>query len=139
VVEAEQGRLRALKEHRAPGVERVPTDPCRVGDVRLEAVPVADVEQVLDPDAERNALWHSRVRCRSPRGPDRELAELGLPGRVEQHVVGHDQVVRWPRSAGAGGDQVELELAPLAHDRVPSVVAVLEADDDVRVVSDEGR
>ena len=28
----------------------------------------------------------------APGGADRELAELGLSGRVEQHVVGHDQV-----------------------------------------------
>ena len=41
VVEVEQGRLGALEEHRAAGVERVPAEPRGVGDVGLEPVAVA--------------------------------------------------------------------------------------------------
>jgi hypothetical protein len=43
VVEVEHGALGPLEEHRAIGVERLPAEPRRVGDMRLEAVAVGEV------------------------------------------------------------------------------------------------
>ena len=50
------------------------------------------VEQVLDPDAEARGLVGVAGADPAPGRADLELAELDLAGRVEQHVVGHDQV-----------------------------------------------
>jgi hypothetical protein len=167
VVEVEQGGLGALEDHRLVAVERFPAEPRRVGDVRLQAVPVADVllghrvqvearvggvadrlpgglavalsrllaqlaalhrefaqrlllagqrradlrpqdllvEQVLDADPEPQGLVGVAGADAAARGAQRELAQLQLSGRVEQHVVGHDQV-------GIGGDLQVADIDP---------------------------
>ena len=50
------------------------------------------VEQVLHPDPQPRRLVGVRRADAAPGRPDLELAELRLPGVVEEHVVGHDQV-----------------------------------------------
>jgi hypothetical protein len=55
------------------------------------------VEEVLDPDAEPGGLVGVAGPDPAPGGADLELAELQFPGRIQLHVVGHDQV-------GVGGD-----------------------------------
>ena len=63
------------------------------------------VEQVLDADAEPQRLVGVAGADAAAGGADRELAQLGLAGRVEQHVVGHDQV-------GVGGDPQVADADP---------------------------
>ena len=55
------------------------------------------VQQVLDPDPEARRLVRVAGADAALCGPDLELAQPRLAGRVEHHVVGHDQV-------GVGGD-----------------------------------
>jgi hypothetical protein len=131
------------------------------------------VEQVLHADAQARGLVGVARADAAPRGADLQLAQPRLARRVQQQVVGHDQVrvgrhaqparvdaaaaqavdlvgqhprvddhavadeAALPRIEDAAGDEVELELLPVAHDRVAGVVAALEADDRVRVLGEQ--
>ena len=50
------------------------------------------VEQVLDPDPDPVGLVGIGRADPTAGGADRELAQLQFLGRIDQHVVGHDQV-----------------------------------------------
>src|SRR5437764_295481 len=65
------------------------------------------VVDVLNPDPEPRGLVRIARADAALGGPDLELAELRLPGRVEHHVVGHDQV-------GVGGDPQPADVDPAA-------------------------
>ena len=81
------------------------------------------VEQVLDADAEPQRLVGVAGADAAPRGADRELAQLHLARRVEQHVVGHDQV-------GVGGDPQVADVDAAALQPVDL------AEQDARVEDD---
>ena len=81
------------------------------------------VEQVLDADAEPQRLVGVAGADAAAGGADRELAQLDLARRVEQHVVGHDQV-------GVGGDPQVADVDAAA----PQAVDL--AEQDARVEDD---
>ena len=78
------------------------------------------VEEVLHADAEPRRLVRVAGADSASRGPDRELAELQLPGGVEHHVVGHDHVGVGGHAQPAHVHAAPLELVELAdqHSRV---------------------
>ncbi len=87
-------------------------------------------------------VGHDQVRV----GGDPQAADVDAPRaqRVElldQHLrVDHDPVADHAALAGvedAGGDQVQLPLLAVAHDRVPGVVAALEAHHRVAVLGEQ--
>src|SRR6185436_16940755 len=173
------------EDHRAAGVEHVPAELRRVGNVGLEPVTVVDVllghrvqvearvgrvlqllldrlavaltgllaqlaalygelaqrlllglergadlgpqdllvEQVLDADAEAQRLVGVAGADAPARGADRELAQLHLARRVEQHVVGHDQV-------RVGGDLQVADVDAAAPQTVDLAEQDARVDDD---------
>ena len=69
------------------------------------------VEQVLQADAEPRGLVGVAGTDPASRRTDLQAAELGLAGRVEQQVVGHDQV-------GVGGDAQAADVDAAGAQRV---------------------
>ena len=78
------------------------------------------VEQVLDADAEARRLVRVAGADAAPGGADAQLAQPGLAGAVEQHVVGHDQVRVGRDLQAADVDAAPLQALDLAeqHPRV---------------------
>ena len=131
------------------------------------------VEQVLHADSQPRGLIRVAGADAAAGRADLAAAEFRLAGRVQQQVVGHDQVgvrgdpqaahVDAPRAQAVelldqdlrvdhhavadhaalarvedpGGDQVQLPLDLPAHDRVPGVVAALEAHDRARALGEQ--
>jgi hypothetical protein len=81
------------------------------------------VEQVLDADPKPQGLVGIARADATARGAERELAQLDLARRVEQHVVGHDQV-------GVGGDLQVVDVDAAAAQAIDL------AEQDARVEHD---
>ena len=88
------------------------------------------VEQVLDPDPEARGLVRVAGADPAPGSADLELAELELARRVEQHVVGHDQVGVGRDAQAAHVDAAVAQLLDLAgeHGRVDDDAVADRAD-----------
>jgi hypothetical protein len=91
---------------------------------------------------EQHVVRHDQVRV----GADLEAGEVDALGTQVVELVGEDLRVdhhavadraQLARIEDAAGDQVELPLDAVANDRVPGVVAALEADDEVGVLGEE--
>ena len=91
---------------------------------------------------EQHVVRHDQVRV----GADPQAGEVDALGAQAVELVGedlrvdHDAVADRAELAGVedpGRDQVELPLDVVADDRVPGVVAALEADHEVRVLGEQ--
>ena len=91
---------------------------------------------------EHQVVGHDQVRV----GADAQPGEVDAAGAQVVELAGehlrvdHDAVADRAQLAGVedpGGDQVEGPLLALAHDRVPGVVAALEADHEIDVLGQE--
>ena len=91
---------------------------------------------------EQQVVRHDQVGV----GRDPQTAGVHAPGtqvvqlldqhlRVDHHAVTDHAELAWVEDPG--GDQVELPVSPPSHDRVPGVVAALEADDGVGLLGEQ--
>ena len=119
---------------RLVGVARA--DPAPGGaDLQLPELRLAGV-------VEHHVVRHDQVRVRrDPQrsrvdAPPAQLVELvGQHSRVDHHAV-PDHALR-PLVQDSGGDQVQLERLPAAHDRVTGVVPALKAHDGIGLLGEQ--
>ena len=128
-LQVERGVLGERAQRQALGLERG-------GDLLLEDLLV---EHVLHADAQARRLVGVAGPDPALRRPDRELAELGLAGRVEHQVVGHDQVRvgadAQARDVDALGPQpvdLVVEHARVDHDAVADHAQLAGVEDPAR-------